>query len=137
MSNFYTSVEKYGSNILWRGYENGRPFMRKKRYEPKLFISTKDTESEYTTLIGNRPLKPKQFDSMNDAREFVEQYKDVSGFDLCGNVNFVHQFVQEKYPGDIKFDMSQINICSYDIEYDSTGTEKYDDNHLIKVRKKS
>jgi len=120
VSEFYTSVEKYGNNILWRGYKNGKAFTRKHFFEPTLYISTRDSEADYHSLIGNKPLKAKKFESINETREFIEQYKDVTGFDLCGSANFVQQFIQEKYPDEVKFDMNQINICSYDIEYDST-----------------
>jgi DNA polymerase elongation subunit (family B) len=120
MSSFYTSVERYGSTILWRGYENGKSFSRKVKYEPTLYLATKDQDSPIRSLIGNKSLKAKKFDSMSDAKDFVERYKEVSGLDIYGNTNYVTQFIQEKYPTDIGFDMSSINICSYDIEYDTT-----------------
>jgi DNA polymerase elongation subunit (family B) len=118
MSAFYTSVERYGSTILWRGYENGLQFSRKVKFKPSLFIPTKDDDTEYTSLIGDRPVKEKKFDNMNDAKEFVERYDQVTGFDVYGNVNYVTQFIQKKYPEEPKFDMSLINILSFDIEVD-------------------
>lgn len=120
MSSFYTSVEKYGSNILWRGYKDGIPFSKKVKYQPTLYLPTKEEDTEYKSLLGNINLKAKTFEDMNEAKEFIEKYKDISGFNVYGNSNFVQQFLQEKYPNDIKFDMNQINICSYDIEYDTT-----------------
>ncbi len=117
MTSFYTNVERYANSILWRGYENGRRFSRKVDYAPTLFISSKEDAGFYS-LIGNRQIKPKKFDSMSTAKEFLEQYKEVSGFDICGNTNYVQQFIQEKYTSDIKFDMSQINLFSFDIEVD-------------------
>ena len=117
MTSFYTSVERSGNMILWRGYENGRRFSRKVKYEPSLFIPTKD-ETEYKSLIGDKAIKAKVFDTMNDAKEYVERYKEVSNFQVYGNTNFVQQFIQEKYPTNIDFDMSQINIFSFDIEVD-------------------
>lgn len=116
-TNFYTSVERFANSILWRGYENGRRFSRKVDYKPTLFISSKEDVNFYS-LLGNKFVKPKKFDSMSIAKEFLEQYKDVSGFDICGNTNYVQQFIQEKYPNDIKFDIKQINIFSFDIEVD-------------------
>lgn len=117
MSSFYTNVEKYGNTILWRGYENGKPFMKKEKFKPTLYLPTKN-ETEYKTLIGNKPVAPKTFDSMSDAKDFIDRYKDVQGFDVYGNTNFVAQFIQETYPDDIDFDMSKINIFSFDIEVD-------------------
>lgn len=116
MSNFYTNVERYGNNILWRGYENGKPFMRKEKYAPTLFLP--DRDGEYRSLIGNRALSPRPCESMFDAKEFIDRHKDVHGFEMYGNTNYVAQFIQEKYPNDIKFDMKKINIVSFDIEVD-------------------
>lgn len=117
-SSFYTSVEKYGTQILWRGYDaKGRPFSKKVKYEPTFYLPSKE-ETPYRALIGGGYLKPKRFDDMKEAREFVEKYKDVQGFDICGNTNYVAQFIQEKYPGKIEFDMNKINIFKFDIEVD-------------------
>ncbi len=120
MSNFYTSVERFGNKILWRGYENGRAFSRKVDFSPTLFVASKDSSKNtgYRTLIGDQPLIPMKRDSMKEAKEFVEQYKDTHGMQICGNTNYVSQFIQEKYPDDIQFDISQINIVSFDIEVD-------------------
>lgn len=117
MSNFYTSVSRLGNYILWNGYKNGRRFSKKIKYEPTLFVPTKK-ESEYKALIGGQALTPRKFESMSAAREFVEQYKEVSGFNIYGNTNYVSQFIQEHYPEVIKFDITQMNIASFDIEVD-------------------
>jgi DNA polymerase elongation subunit (family B) len=127
-SKFYTSVERYGNNILWRGYEDGKSFSRKIKFKPTFFIPTKN-ESEWSPLINGDgiSLKPKQFDSMSEAKEFIERYTDVDGFDIYGNTNYIAQFIQEQYPDKIEFDMSMINIFSFDLEVDiSTGKPKMD-----------
>jgi DNA polymerase elongation subunit (family B) len=117
MSKFYTSVERFGNNILWRGYENGRRFSKKVKFEPTLFYNSKK-ETKYRSLIGEKYLEPKKFESMSDAKDYIERYKDVSGLEIYGNTNFVTQFIQDQYPGHIDFDMNQINIFSFDIEVD-------------------
>jgi len=117
MSQFYTSVERHGNNILWRGYNNGRRFAKKVKFEPTLFHPAKQ-ETEYRSLIGERFLQRKKFDSMADAKDYLERYKDVSGLEIYGNTNYVAQFIQENYPGNVDFDMSQINIFNFDIEVD-------------------
>ena len=120
MTNFYTSVERFGNNILWRGYENGKQFSRKVKFQPTLFTNGKKdvTESKFRSLTTDKPLVPHQLDSMKDAKDFVERYKDVHGLEIAGNTNYVSQFIQEKYPNEIKFDSSLINIVSFDIEVD-------------------
>lgn len=117
MKNFYTNVERYGNSILWRGYENGKAFSRKVKYQPTMYLPTRH-ETEYKSLLGSKPVAPKQFNDMSEVKNFLEQYKDVSGFDIYGNSNFITQFIQEKYPNDVKFDMSLINIFTFDIEVD-------------------
>lgn len=135
MTRFYTSVERYGNNILWRGYENGKRFIKKVQYKPTLFVATKK-ETDYKSLLDNKNLEPRQFDTMAAAKEFLERYKDVHGIDIYGNTNYVSAFIQEQYPSQIEYDMSLINIVMFDIEYDTTGERKYDENHRIKIRKK-
>lgn len=120
MKSFYTSVIKYGSNILYRGYEDGKPVSKKIKFEPTLYVPTKE-KTEIMSLVGNKYLKPKKFDSMNAANDFIEQYKDVHGFDIFGTGQLVTQFIQEKFPGKIEFDASLINVFAYDIETDSDG----------------
>jgi len=118
MSSFYTNVERFGNQILWRGYDNGRKFERKVKFQPTLFVTTQNKNSQYTSLFTKNPIAPKQFDDMKNAKEFVEQYKDVHGLEICGNTNYVSQFIQQQYPDEIKFDPSLINIVSFDIEVD-------------------
>jgi len=117
MTKFYTSVERYGSNILWRGYDNGRRFSKKVNFEPTLYQPAKQ-ETPYKSLLGERYLSPKKFENMNDAKDFIERYKDVHGLEIYGNTNYVAQFIQEEYPGEIKFDINLINIAKFDIEVD-------------------
>lgn len=117
MSKFYTSVERFINDILVRGYENGRPFQRKVKFKPTLYVRARDNAT-HKSLIGDVPLGATRFNSMIEARDFITQYKDVHGFDICGTMNYVTQFIQEEYPDEINFDMSKINICSFDIEVD-------------------
>jgi DNA polymerase elongation subunit (family B) len=118
MASFYTSVDRWGNNILWRGYENGKRFSRKIPFKPTLYLHTRKPGGEFRSLVGNKELHPKTFDSMSEAKQFVEEYKGISNMGIYGNTNYVAQFIQENYPGEIKFDMSAINIVSFDIEVD-------------------
>ena len=139
MSKFYTHVERFVNEIRWRGYENGRPFARKVRFKPKLFVRAKQNAT-HKSLTGNVPLGATQFDSMTEARDFIIQYKDVHGFDICGTDNYVTQFIQQEYPDDIQFDMNKINICSFDIEVDiSNGYANMDeaDKEITSIAYKS
>ena len=119
MTAFYTSVERYGKNILWRGYENGKRFSYKVPYKPTLYLSSAKSGAEgYTALKGNYKISPHQFGSMAESKDFIEEYKGVSNMKIFGNTNYITQFIQESYPDDIKYDFKDVNIVSFDIEVD-------------------
>lgn len=114
---FYTNVVKYGNKIQYRGVSNGKRIKMEIPFKPTFYVPSKEP-SEYRGLDG-RYVKPINFDSMYDAQEFGKEYKDVSGFEIYGNSNYVAQFIQERFPGVIEFDRSLINIFNFDIEVES------------------
>lgn len=118
MTSFYTSVERYGKNILWRGYENGKRFSYRVPFRPTLYLHTPKKGGDYRSLIGGKSLHPHQFDEMREAKNFIEEYKGVQNFEVFGTTNFITQFIQEHYPNEIRFDINQVNIVSFDIEVD-------------------
>ena len=93
MSKFYTSVERFGSNILHRGYENGKRFSRKVKYQPTLYIGVKH-ETKFKSLSSGRYLEPMQLDSMRDAKDHIEKYKDVHGFEIAGSARNRHNLIR-------------------------------------------
>jgi len=120
MTSFYTSVERYGNNILWRGYEDGKRFSYRVPFEPTLYIHTPKAGAEgYKSLTeGGLPVSPTKFGDMKEAKTFIEEYKGVHGMKIFGSTNYVTQFIQQEYPNKITYDVSQVNIVSFDIEVD-------------------
>lgn len=119
MSKFYTSVERYGNNILWRGYENGKRFERKVKYSPTLYMGGgKMDNTGYTSLVNGRPMIPVMKDTMREAKDWISDHQDIHGVQIAGTTNYVSAFIQEKYPDNITFDITKINIVSFDIEVD-------------------
>jgi DNA polymerase elongation subunit (family B) len=120
LTKFYTSVERYGNYILHRGYENGKRFSYRQEFSPTLYVHTpKAGEEGYRSLTeGNLPLSPHKFGDMREAKNFIEEYKGVHGMKIFGNTNYVTQFIQEEYPDKISYDVSHVNIVSFDIEVD-------------------
>lgn len=116
MQNFYTNVQKHGSTILYRGIENGTRVQRKIKFKPTLFVPNKKTKSTKWKGLDDTPLSPMKFDSMREASDFIQQYKDVPNFPIYGNNKFSAQFIQEQFPGDIKFDIDKVNVLAIDIE---------------------
>jgi len=116
---FYTSVEQSGNNILVRGYENGKQFQDKVQFNPTLFLPT-SKDSEWKTLDGKN-VRPVQQGTIRDAKQFVEEHKDIEDFEICGQTRFLNQYILNEYPDDeIKYDVSKIRIFTIDIE---TGAE--------------
>lgn len=111
---FYTTISRYGKNILYRGYEDGRRVKRKIPFKPTLYVKSKKN-SDYKTLDGIS-VDPIKFDSMSDAKEFVEKYKEIENFKIFGNTNYVAQFIAEEFPNEIKFDRNKIRVHNIDIE---------------------
>jgi DNA polymerase elongation subunit (family B) len=53
---------------------------------------------------------------MREAKDFMELYKGVNGFNIYGNTNYVAQFIQDRWSDEIEFDPNAINIVNIDIE---------------------
>ena len=116
---FYTSVGRWGSSILYRGYEDGKRIKRKIPFKPTLYIKS-DKATGFNTLDGSS-VEPIQFDSMSDAREFSKKYEGIQNFTVYGNTNYISQFIAHEFPDDIAFDSSLIRVHNIDIECDSNG----------------
>lgn len=112
--NFYTSVNRYGNNILYRGMEDGQRVARKIFFQPTLFLPSK-TKTGWISPDG-LALEPKLMDSMKHARELYNRYEDVQGLDVYGTDNYITQYITEQFPDDIPFDRSQVNVTTIDIE---------------------
>ena len=116
MSSFYTSVVRYSNYMLYRGYSNGKRIVRKEKFCPKFFVpSKKDTGWKG---LDDTPVGVVEMENMREAKQWLEQYKDVGGFNIYGSTNYIHQYITEKFPLDIEFDRSAINVMSLDIETD-------------------
>ena len=114
MSNFYTSVVRFGNKLLYRGFENGQEVKHRIPFKPTLFMSG-ESEEGWTTLDGI-PMQPVIFESMSDAKDFNKRYENVSNFEIAGNTNYVAQFIAEEWPDRIEYDRSLIKTANIDIE---------------------
>ena len=112
---FYTNVARYGNTLLYRGYKNGHRFDDRIKFSPVLY--TADPNGTAVTLNGVR-VAPKLFDTMRDVKDYEQKYDGVFGTDrtLHGNKNYIAQFIQDKFPGEIQFDRDRVNVSTIDIE---------------------
>ena len=116
---FYTSVEQSGNSILVRGYDNGKKFQDKVQFNPTLFLPSAKQE-EWKTLDGKN-VRPIKQGSIRDAKQFIEDHKDIDDFQIYGQTRFLNQYIFEEYPeNEMKYDTSKIRIFTLDIE---TGAE--------------
>ena len=111
---FYTNVQLSGDNLLYLGYEDGRRIQRKFKFSPTLYVISKDP-TEYKTLDG-RYAKPIQFDTIKEAREFRDKYKDVEGFEVHGYDRFLYQYISSEFTEEVDYDLKTLKITSLDIE---------------------
>jgi DNA polymerase elongation subunit (family B) len=111
---FYTSINQFGNNILVRGINNGKRVQEKVQFKPTLFVKSKE-ETKFKSLFGEN-LDSIKFDSINDAKDFNNRYKDVENFPIFGNTNYAYQYISETFPNQIDFDISQLSIWTIDIE---------------------
>ena len=115
MSAFYTSVVRYGNSMLYRGYDGlGKRVYKKDNFKPKYFVPSK-AESAWRGLDG-AVIGPVEFDSMREAKQWLDQYSDVSGLKIYGHSNYIHQYITQRYPGEINWDRDKINVTTIDIE---------------------
>ena len=91
---FYTNVQMIGNQFLVRGYENGKQFQDKVQFNPTLFLPT-PKESGWKTLDG-RNVRPVKQGTIRDAKQFVEEHKDIEDFEICGQTRFLNQYILEE-----------------------------------------
>ena len=111
---FYTSVVRRGNNLLYRGYKNGERVKKKIAFKPTLFVNS-EKPSPWKTLDGQN-VAPVTFDSMSEATEFDKLYRDVSNVNVYGMNNMVFQYIAKKFPTNIEFDRSSVEVTNFDIE---------------------
>lgn len=113
-STFYTNVAVRGNRILYRGYQNGKRIHSAEPFQPTMFV-TSNKQTEWTTLDG-KYVEPFNPGSIDDTKKFIDDYKDVSGFEIYGNNDFVYQFIGYKFPKEVVYDTTQLRVAYLDIE---------------------
>lgn len=110
---FYTNVFTRGDKIFVRGYEDGVRVQYTEEYKPYLFLPS--PEGKYSTHLGI-PVTKKHFGSIKEARQFIDQYKDIDNFQIYGLENFTYTYIYDNYHGEINYDPSLISVVSLDLE---------------------
>ena len=115
---FYTSVLPYRGRLLVRGVNHdGSHKKYRVNYRPSLFVPS-NKESKYKTLDG-RNVGKVEFQSIPDAKKWIDEYEDVSGFEYFGNTRYQYPFIADQFPNKIDWDIKQIRLITIDIECES------------------
>ena len=83
---FYTNVNLVGNNLLYIGYEDGQRIQRRFKFSPTLYVVSNQI-TDYRTLDG-RYAKPIRFNTVGEARDFKDKYKDVENFEV--HLSLIH-----------------------------------------------
>ena len=111
---FYTNVAIINDTVLYRGFSGGERVESRENFSPTLYVTSKN-QTKYKTLEGNC-VEPVHFGGIKDAKEFVNTYEAVDNFTIYGNTKYLYQYILSKYPKEVDYDFSQLNIMSLDIE---------------------
>jgi len=104
-----------GDKILYVGYEDGQRVQYEQSFSPVLFAQC-NKKTEYKTLEGSYAHKL-EFNSVKDARQFIEEYKQVENFKIYGNDRFLYQYISTEFPEErIEYDTTQLKVYTIDIE---------------------
>ena len=116
---FYTACALKGNKVLVRGYNNGVRFTDTVTYKPSLYMRT-DTPSKYKTLTGVNVGRIK-FENLYEAREFLDQYRELEDCPIYGNTDFITQYIMETYASEVEYDLSKIKVAYLDLECETEG----------------
>jgi len=132
MKTFYTNVQTFGSNILYRGIQNGKRVKQRVEYSPSLYIPSKRI-TNFTSLDGDY-LDQKIFGTMKEARDYIKQFDGVSnGPKIYGQTRFEYAFIADQHQGMIDYDFDKLEIAIIDIEVGSENgfPDPYEANEPI------
>jgi len=112
---FYTYIGQFNNKIYVRDIDNkGEEYSEYVPFEPTLYVPCPKEKATFRTL-DNKPLASFKFPSINECKEFIEQYDDVTNFAFHGTKSYVSQYISETYP-DIQWDRSKLLTYIIDIE---------------------
>ena len=118
MSNFYTNVQCFGSNILYRGIMDGKKVKQRIEYSPSLYLPSKKI-TNFTSLEGDY-LDQKIFGTVKEARDFIKQFDGVSGASkIYGQTRFEYAYIADQHNGMVDYDFEKVSIAVIDIEVGS------------------
>jgi DNA polymerase elongation subunit (family B) len=87
-------------------------------YSPSLFLPSKKI-TNFTSLDGDY-LDQKIFGRINDARDYIKQFSEVSnGPKIYGQTRYEYAFIADQHTGMVDYDFDKVSIAVVDIEVGS------------------
>lgn len=128
---FYTNVARQKNDLLVRIADgNGGRKNMKVKFKPTLYLPTHNLNNVDKLGLAEEPLVAKKFESIWDAQQYLDEYKDVEGADVYGQTDWAFQFIAHSFPGKIKFSPSVIKVANLDIEILASGWDPVADKFL-------
>jgi DNA polymerase elongation subunit (family B) len=115
MSKFYTHFSVRGNSVLYTGYDHGRRVQQKIPYKPSLFLPSKKS-TKYISYDGKKWLDRIKFDSISEARDYVNNYGDVDNYEVWGLQQYDYACISDMYENGIDYDLNRIKVLYFDIE---------------------
>ena len=110
---FYTNVTQNRNVILERYIEDGEQKQREVPYMPTLY--THSVKQSHLKTIKGEVVEPKMFNSIGEARNYIQEYGKISNKPIYGMQQFAYAFINEEYP-EREFDVNQLTVFNFDIE---------------------
>jgi len=117
---FYTHAILRRGELLLREIDDGKHVQHRFKIKPYLFVDSRRPDAEYRTLDG-KPADRIDFPSVWEAKKFVERYDGVENFNYYGMTDFLYPYLNDRYPGEVKFDSSWICVANIDVEVGAKG----------------
>ena len=118
MSSFYTNVQSFGNNILYRGILDGKRVKQRIEYSPSLYLPSRKL-TNFTSLDGDY-LDQKIFGDIRSAKDFIKQFDEVSNAPkIYGQTRFEYAFIADQHKGMVDYDFDRISVAVVDIEVGS------------------
>ena len=93
---FYTNVTQNRNVILERYIEDGEQKQREVPYMPTLY--THSVKQSHLKTIKGEVVEPKMFNSIGEARNYIQEYGKISNKPIYGMQQFAYAFINEEYP---------------------------------------
>ena len=117
MTGFWTSVTSRSNRIYLTGYDGrGTRVRRSVRHCPTSYVP--DPAGDHIGLNGTR-LRRYRHESLYEASRWRKERSEVTNAETWGDVDPIHEFLADEYPGPVGWDPSLVGIVALDIEVSS------------------